>query len=77
MCAPRDPRASTLTSLFMQRSKENPGSLWPKVTLGVVRDGARLTPVQYAALCRVCEQATAAMVGEAGGRGYLVRCVGK
>lgn len=33
---------------------ENPGSLWPKMSLGCLRDGRRLTPDQLALLCRIC-----------------------
>lgn len=34
--------------------KENPGSKWPKTSLGAVRDGKRLTPEQLELLLRIC-----------------------
>jgi hypothetical protein len=38
---------------------ENPGSRWPKSTLGALRDGARLTPAQLATLHAVCTKHSA------------------
>jgi hypothetical protein len=35
---------------------ENPGSKWPKMTLGCLKEGARLTPAQLDALLRVCNK---------------------
>ena len=34
--------------------KENPGSKWPKTSLGAVKDGYRLTPEQLHTLLRIC-----------------------
>jgi hypothetical protein len=38
---------------------ENPGSRWPKTSLGCLKDGCRLTPEQLQVLCRVCEEQSA------------------
>lgn len=35
--------------------KESPGSLWPKTTLGALKDGRRLTPTQLQDLIVVCK----------------------
>lgn len=34
---------------------ENPGSKWPKTTLGALRDGTRLTPEQLQQLNAICK----------------------
>ena len=34
---------------------ENPGSKWPKTTLGALNNGARLTPEQLAQLNTICK----------------------
>jgi hypothetical protein len=34
---------------------ENPGSKWPKTTLGALCDGARLTPEQLQQLNAICK----------------------
>ncbi|PRW44592.1 hypothetical protein C2E21_6681 [Chlorella sorokiniana] len=39
---------------------ENPGSKWPKTSIGCLRDGRRLTPEQLATLCRICSEESAA-----------------
>lgn len=67
--APAQPRARTLQSpphthpgcrqaslpdYYSGLPPENPGSRWPKTTLGCLRDGARLAPDQLAALNRIC-----------------------
>ncbi|PSC69962.1 plastid ribosomal S6 [Micractinium conductrix] len=39
---------------------ENPGSKWPKSSLGCLREGQRLTPEQLAALTAVCHEESAA-----------------
>jgi hypothetical protein len=36
--------------------KENPGSRWPKTSLGALRDGKRLTPKQLEHLLRICRE---------------------
>lgn len=36
--------------------KENPGSLWPKTSLGALKDDKRLTPDQLKALNAICER---------------------
>ena len=35
--------------------RENPGSRWPKTSLGAVRDKQRLTPEQLTALIAICK----------------------
>ena len=56
---------------------ENPGSRWPKMTLGCLRDGRRLTPDQLALLRRLCRCALLeGMVGVRGaGRRRRRRCL--
>lgn len=39
---------------------ENPGSKWPKTTLGAVRDRKRLTPEQLTTLNAICKEESAA-----------------
>ncbi len=34
--------------------KENPGSRWPKTSLGALKDGTRLTPDQLNTLLAIC-----------------------
>ena len=36
--------------------RENPGSRWPKTTIGCLRDGKRLDPQQLKTLTRLCRQ---------------------
>ena len=36
--------------------KENPGSKWPKTSLGALRDDKRLTPDQLQHLLRICRE---------------------
>ena len=36
--------------------KENPGSRWPKTSLGALKDKKRLTPDQLALLLRICRE---------------------
>ena len=36
--------------------KENPGSRWPKTSLGALRDKKRLTPHQLELLLRICRE---------------------
>ena len=36
--------------------KENPGSRWPKTSLGALRDDKRLTPDQLQLLLKICRQ---------------------
>lgn len=45
-------------------SKENPGSRWPKVTLGAVKDGFRLTPEQFQELRKLCKEESECFTGE-------------
>ena len=45
--------------------KENPGSRWPKTSLGALRDRKRLTPHQLERLLRICREEGALM--QAGG----------
>ncbi|CAK0786704.1 hypothetical protein CVIRNUC_009918 [Coccomyxa viridis] len=45
--------------------KENPGSRWPKTSLGALRDRKRLTPHQLDLLLRICREEGALM--QAGG----------
>ena len=40
--------------------RENPGARWPKTTLACLKDGARLTPDQLAALTALCKAESAA-----------------
>lgn len=35
--------------------RENPGSRWPKTSLGALKDGARLTPEQLQTLNAICK----------------------
>ena len=42
---------------------ENPGSTWPKCTLGCLRDGKRLTPENLARLTEVCERYNRSVFG--------------
>eukprot|EP00887_Chlorella_sp_A99_P004960 scaffold4.g4960.t1 len=44
---------------------ERPGSLWPKTSLGALRDGAALSREQLAALLRICAEESAASFGAA------------
>lgn len=39
---------------------ENPGSKWPKTSIGCLRDGRRLTPEQLATLCHICSEESVA-----------------
>ena len=43
--------------------RENPGSTWPKCTLGCLRDGKRLTPENLARLTEVCERYNRSVFG--------------
>ncbi|GBF97525.1 hypothetical protein Rsub_10448 [Raphidocelis subcapitata] len=43
-----------VSSFYSCLPRENPGSRWPKATLGALRDGRRLTPQELAALKDVC-----------------------
>jgi hypothetical protein len=43
-----------LTDYFQHLPKENPGSRWPKTSLGALKDGQRLTPEQLEQLNAVC-----------------------
>lgn len=36
--------------------KENPGSKWPKTSLGALKDGKRLTPEQLELMLRICKE---------------------
>ncbi|KAI8463134.1 MAG: hypothetical protein J3K34DRAFT_157295 [Monoraphidium minutum] len=45
---------SDLTEFYSALPPEMPGSLWPKTSLAALRDGARLTPEQLAALIAIC-----------------------
>ncbi len=36
--------------------KENPGSRWPKTSLGALRDAKRLTPDQLKLLLKICRE---------------------
>mmetsp|Transcript_14691 Transcript_14691/g.37746 ORF Transcript_14691/g.37746 Transcript_14691/m.37746 type:complete len:263 (+) Transcript_14691:272-1060(+) len=40
---------------------ENPGSKWPKTTLGCVKDGKRLTPSELETLNAICAECSAAL----------------
>ncbi|KAG1677218.1 hypothetical protein FOA52_013416 [Chlamydomonas sp. UWO 241] len=44
--------------------RENPGSKWPKTSLGCLRDGARLTPQQLSVLSDICRELSEAALGE-------------
>jgi hypothetical protein len=39
---------------------ENPGSRWPKTSLGALRDGRRLTPEQFKVLMKICFECSGA-----------------
>jgi hypothetical protein len=45
--------------------KENPGSLWPKATLGCLRDDVRLTPTQLDVLLGICREHSARLAAAA------------
>ena len=45
--------------------KENPGSMWPKATLGCLRDDARLTPTQLDVLLAICRDHSARLAAAA------------
>eukprot|EP00884_Botryococcus_braunii_P000199 jgi/Botrbrau1/1017/Bobra.114_1s0055.1 len=44
--------------------RENPGSLWPKCSLGALRDNKRLDPQQLALLNRICLEESASFADE-------------
>lgn len=44
---------------------EQPGSMWPKTSLGCLQDRQRLTPDQLAALLRVCRECSGELDGAA------------
>ncbi len=46
--------------------KENPGSKWPKTSLGAVRDKCRLNPQQLDALLRICRSAASTQLCNCG-----------
>ncbi|GBG63916.1 hypothetical protein CBR_g39921 [Chara braunii] len=53
------PAMLELREAFEQRFpylKENPGSRWPKTTLGAVQDNKRITPEQLRTLHRICAE---------------------
>lgn len=43
-----------IADLYGSLPKENPGSKWPKTTIGAVKDGKRLTPQQFHTLREIC-----------------------
>ena len=43
--------------------KENPGSRWPKTSLGALRDDKRLTPDQLQLLLKICREEGAHLQG--------------
>lgn len=45
--------------------KENPGSMWPKATLGCLRDDVRLTPAQLDLLLSICSEHSARLAAAA------------
>lgn len=47
---------SSLNSLCPELPKENPGSKWPKTSLGALKDHQRLTPEQLSVLMALCRQ---------------------
>lgn len=49
-----------LTAAHPSLPPENPGSKWPKTSLGCLLDERRLTPEQLALLCRICGEESAA-----------------
>ncbi|KAK9903307.1 hypothetical protein WJX75_002515 [Coccomyxa subellipsoidea] len=53
--------------------KENPGSKWPKTSLGAVKDKCRLDPQQLDSLLRICREETEILRGdELASHGFLV-----
>lgn len=55
---------------------EQPGSLWPKCSLGCLRDGKRLTPEQLSTLQRICTETSGTFqVLKSGGRTLKVGVV--
>jgi len=51
----------TVRGSFEALPPENPGSKWPKTTLGCVKDGKRLTPAQLETLDHICQECSAAL----------------
>ncbi|MEW5302617.1 MAG: hypothetical protein WDW38_008026 [Sanguina aurantia] len=49
-----------LNSAFASLPKESPGSLWPKTSLGALKEGARLTPQQLDTLTSICKDVSSA-----------------
>ncbi|KAL4423042.1 hypothetical protein ABPG77_002076 [Micractinium sp. CCAP 211/92] len=49
-----------ITAAHSSLPPENPGSKWPKTSLGSLRDGRRLTPDELALLCAICTEESAA-----------------
>lgn len=45
-----------ISEMFPGLPPENPGSKWPKTSLGALKDGQRLTPDQLATLKQVCAE---------------------
>jgi hypothetical protein len=43
-----------LTDYYQALPKENPGSKWPKTSLGALKEGKRLTPEQLDKLNAIC-----------------------
>lgn len=46
---------SCISQEFPGLPKENPGSLWPKTSLGAMKDDRRLTPDQLQGLNEICK----------------------
>jgi len=45
-----------LTDFYQALPKENPGSKWPKTSLGALKEGKRLTPEQLTQLNTICRE---------------------
>lgn len=52
---PEGARMPPLSTGKQALPKENPGSRWPKTSLGALKDGARLTPDQLDKLNAICK----------------------
>lgn len=50
-----------ITAAHPSLPPENPGSRWPKSSLGCLRDGQRLTPEQLDCLVQICREESAAL----------------